>query len=272
MKLIATLAVAAVLAGCNATKPSSTAPSSSGIFNKINTGNAGEWSNKYRCSGEVQSVPEAGTIIFKASKNKCGAASQRSEIISRIWHQNEKKKLVLTANVAIDADIPFNKYGKPLSFRTTLFQVASMTTGCNPAASFTINSNGGTRTYTGYKHKRGANPTNITSTCTHTSTSGPEETDSKSVIPMDGTPFDLKVEYDFMGKGAFEYVVYVNGERVDAFKFERPIIATSNKEFKLKFGLYSGPFSTYYPYTMTVKNFRVDKVDKLSDEFNAAFN
>ena len=95
------------------------------------------------------------------------------------------------------------------------------------------------------------------------------ETDGRTAIPRDGTPFDLKVEFNFKGKGAFDYIVYLDGKRIDTFRYERPALSKNNKEYALKFGLYS---QKYFDYTMVVKNFRVDKVEKLSDEFYATFD
>ena len=61
----------------------------------------------------------------------------------------------------------------------------------------------------------------------------------------------------------------MDGKRIDTFRYTRPADSKNNKEYALKFGLYS---QAYFDYTMVVKNFRVDKVEKLSDEFYAEFN
>jgi len=258
MKLIATLAAASILAGCQ-------------TMANYNTGNAGRF-GQYDCSGSAPAMPDENTMIFRPAKQTCGGSTfgQRNEIVGNIFPQSQKKKLVMTANVAIDADITVNKYGREQSRKTTLFQVASMTKGCNPAASFFITNTRGTVTKTGYTHRKGANRSNINATCTHGYSRGQQGSgDGETPIPMNGTQFDLKVEFDFKGKGDFDYIVYMNGERINTFSHIRPAISTSNKEYALKFGLYS---PEWFDYTMTVKNFRVDKVDKLSDEFYATFD
>jgi len=276
MKLLSTLTAASILVGCNSTIPTANPPVSSPFGKVINTGNFGKFTNKYRCSGNSPAIVDDGTIIFSPAKNKCGTNKQRSEINGPAMSQNDVKKVVLTANLSFKADTEMlDEKGRAISTAGRLFQVASNPdcpkgqTG-TPAASFLIDDYGKTKTQSGYQHNpipawKGAHKTK---SCSNNRVKRLTRTDGQTVIPKDGTPFDLKIEFDFKGKGNFDYLVYMDGKRIDAFSYVRPATARNTKEFKIKFGMYSREM---FDYELVVKDFRVDKVDKLSDEFEAAF-
>jgi len=257
-KLIVTLAATSILAGCNGVK-------------LINNGNAGRFTDSYRCSGGAPSYPEPGVMIFTAKKNACnraGAMGQRSEVIGPVWNQNSfKQKIVLTANISLDVN------GEDLerlrSIKGILFQVASMTDACPPAANLwfenakIFSDHGFTTLQSGYHNGYPKTDAN----CVRLRGTNKLDGEGDFIVPLDGTPFELRAEFAFKGKGNFDVVVYMNGERTNTLRFNRPTDSRDNEEYALKFGLYT---KNFFDYTMTVKNFRVDKVEKLSAGFEEA--
>jgi len=210
-------------------------------------------------------------MIFTANKNACnpaGAMGQRSEIIGPVWNQNSfKQKLVLTANISLDVNE--EDIASLRIIRGILFQVASMTDACTPAANLWFESTGRpnkfsyTTLQSGYHNGYPKTEANCVRLRDTRKLSG----EGDFAVPLNGTPFDLRAEFDFKGNGDFDLVVFMNGQRTNTLSFYRPADSKDNKEYALKFGLYTEKF---FDYTMTVKDFRVDRVDRLSAGFEEA--
>ena len=261
IKLIATLATASILAGCNATKPSS-------FVAPINNGNMGKFETKNSCSAGFPSMPEPGVLVFEEQKNKCGGAEQRNQIRSPKFSQNAKKKFVLSANVSFDARVPERGSYETIDGNNEyrLFQVADGGQ-CAPAATFRVYPQFAfTSTNSGFKPAKGSGVKTNEYGCVRAHGTKEMRTDGRTEFPTDGTPVDLKVEFEFKGKGAFRYVVYMDGKRIDAFNFERQADKTARdrERYHFNFGMYS---HRMFDYTLIARNFRLDEVDTLSPEF-----
>lgn len=222
----------------------------------VNNGNGGSFSAM--CSGSVgPSKPERGVLIFGPTKNKClpiGGMEQRNEIIGPKFSQNSKRKYVLEADLSMIIPEGWRSIESTFNHRYfTLFQVASQTKGCWPATTYLI-------TPQGSKKESGFNYKNAESgklECSHSSKWGT----SDWKMPIDGTVFNLRVEFDFLGDGKFHYDVFADGLKVDEFDFTPPEDSITNKNFAIKFGAYSRKI---FDYELKATNFKVDRVSEFT--------
>lgn len=218
--------------------------------------------NKY-CPGPE--VKDDGTLVF--TKTICtipSGFSQRAQIESAVFSQNEVSKRVFEADISFNLD---NKeaeeaiYG--LNSLINITEVKGNLAKCgNPGQVVFSNlrfSNGAVVEYVQVKHGGWKTTTSGTRVCEDNKVWSEKEA-AKNTIPVDGTEFNFRVEFDFKGGGNFDMNVFINNILTLKHTYVRPADKDpmASKYYMLQFGNYSAGL---YDYTMKAKNLRWEKVD-----------